>query len=61
MEEGNSYLKSRMYEIIVRTKESRDHEHQRAVRALEETAQLHHDRMSKGHKGQLEEQLQLKH
>eukprot|EP00975_Prorocentrum_lima_P013558 2879847-Prorocentrum_lima.AAC.1 len=49
MEERNSSLRSRMEEMILRTQESRDHEHQQVVRALEETAQLHHDVMLKGY------------
>eukprot|EP00975_Prorocentrum_lima_P024649 5181728-Prorocentrum_lima.AAC.1 len=45
----------------VQTRTSSDHEHQRAGRALEETAQLHHDLMVRGQKEEFEEQLQQKH
>eukprot|EP00975_Prorocentrum_lima_P010083 2148878-Prorocentrum_lima.AAC.1 len=61
MEEGDSSSKSRMEEMLVQARTSRDHKHQRAVRALEETAQLHHDLMVKEQKEEFEEQLQLKH
>eukprot|EP00975_Prorocentrum_lima_P053672 11261836-Prorocentrum_lima.AAC.1 len=43
MEERNSSLWSRMEDMILETGESRDRENQKAVRALEETAQIHHD------------------
>eukprot|EP00975_Prorocentrum_lima_P032463 6817406-Prorocentrum_lima.AAC.1 len=46
--------------MILETGGSRDREHQKAVRALEETAQIHHDAVVKGHKKEFEEQLQLK-
>eukprot|EP00975_Prorocentrum_lima_P068561 12921406-Prorocentrum_lima.AAC.1 len=50
-----------MEEMLEQTRASRDHEHQRAVRALEEPAQLPHDLMVTGQKEEFEEQLQLKH
>eukprot|EP00975_Prorocentrum_lima_P050436 10564090-Prorocentrum_lima.AAC.1 len=47
--------------MLVQTRTSRGHEHQKAVRVLEETAQRHHGLMVKGQKEDFEEQLQLKH
>eukprot|EP00975_Prorocentrum_lima_P019068 4014666-Prorocentrum_lima.AAC.1 len=61
MEEGKPSLKARMEDMLVQARTSRDHEHRRAVRVLEEIAQLHHDLMMKRQKEEFEEQLQLKY
>eukprot|EP00975_Prorocentrum_lima_P026833 5640572-Prorocentrum_lima.AAC.1 len=59
MEESNFSLKSRMKDMIMETGRSRDREHRNSVRALEETAQIHHDAVAKGHTREFEEHLQL--
>eukprot|EP00975_Prorocentrum_lima_P045067 9440859-Prorocentrum_lima.AAC.1 len=60
IEARHSTFNTRVDDMVMQGQNYRDREHQRAVLALEETAQHHHDSVVKTHKEQIEEQLQLK-